>query len=207
MVVIKRIKKYIPESEYLNIYNALFMSHLTYCISCWGGVSRYKLQKIFSIQKRCIRLLFGKSPSFDKAEYYETCARTRTYEENMAPVNYCLEHTKPLFNEWKILTLINLHTYYCFMELFKILKYRCPISLYELFIIAPRSDKQLLILPKINLERSKQNFVFTSTLIWNKHIVTLLNLKMCALLRVEFLYLGPKKIQTCLLRYVSLRIN
>ena len=95
----------------------------------------------------------------------------------MAPANYCLEHTKPLFNEWKILTLNNLHTYYCFMELFKILKYRCPISLYELFIIAPRSEKQLLILPKINLERSKQNFVFTSTLIWNKHIVTLLNLK------------------------------
>ena len=64
------------------------------------------------------------------------------------------------------------------MELFKILKYHRPISLYELFIVAPRSDyKQLLILPKINLERSKQNFVFTSTLIWNKHIVTLLNLK------------------------------
>lgn len=42
VVIIKRIKKYIPESEYLNIYNALFMSHLTYCISCWGGVSIFQ---------------------------------------------------------------------------------------------------------------------------------------------------------------------
>ena len=177
MIIIKRIIKYIPKSEYLKVYNALFMSNLTYGISCWGGVSSSKLQKIFSIQKRCTRLLFGKSPSYDEADYFETCARTRTYEVNMAPKNYCLEHTKPLFNEWKILSLSNLHKYFCFMETFKILKYHCPISLYELFTLAPRSDKQLLIPPKINLECSKQNFVFTSTLIWNKFIGTILNLK------------------------------
>ena len=29
LIMIKRIRKYIPKSEYLKIYNALFMSHLT----------------------------------------------------------------------------------------------------------------------------------------------------------------------------------
>ena len=51
IVMIKRIKKFIPESEYMKIYNALFKSHLGYCISCWGGISSYKLQTLFSIQK------------------------------------------------------------------------------------------------------------------------------------------------------------
>ena len=30
LVVIKRIIKYIPKSQYMNIYNGLFISHLTY---------------------------------------------------------------------------------------------------------------------------------------------------------------------------------
>ena len=75
------------------------MSHLTYCISAWGEVSKYKLQKFFSIQKRCIRLLFGKVCNYDHSEFYETCARIRSIDEHRAPKDYCLEHTKPIFNE------------------------------------------------------------------------------------------------------------
>ena len=136
IVMIKRIKNFIPKTEYLKIYNALFLSHLTYCISCWGGISKLKLMKLFSIQKRCVRLLFGNEFSFDHAEYYETCARVRSYDENMAPKNYCLEHTKPLFNKYNMLCLDNLYKYHTFMELFKILKFHIPISLFDLFILS-----------------------------------------------------------------------
>ena len=66
----------------------------------------YKLGKIFSIQKRCVRLLFGKEVSKDRPEFYFTCARIRTYNQhNMEHKSYCLEYTKPLFNEHKILNL------------------------------------------------------------------------------------------------------
>ena len=34
-VVIKRIRRFIPKDEYLKIYNALFKSHISYCISSW----------------------------------------------------------------------------------------------------------------------------------------------------------------------------
>lgn len=54
---------------------------------------------IFSIHKRCIRLLFGKTPNYDHVEYYMTCARARTFKMNMAHKDFRLEHTKPLFNE------------------------------------------------------------------------------------------------------------
>ena len=98
IVMLKRITKFIPKSEYRKLYESLFKSHMNYCISCWGGVSESKLQTIFAVQKRCIRLLFGKKFSFDHAGYYETCARVRSYKKQMSPKNYCLEHTKPIFN-------------------------------------------------------------------------------------------------------------
>ena len=93
IVTIKRIKPFIPKTEYEKVYNALFMSHLSYCISCWGGFPNYKLGKIFSIQKRCVRLLFGKEVSYDRPEFYFTCARIRTYNQHMEHKSHCLEHT------------------------------------------------------------------------------------------------------------------
>ena len=60
IVMLKRITKFIPKSEYRKLYESLFKSHMNYCISCWGEVSESKLQTIFAVQKRCIRLLFGK---------------------------------------------------------------------------------------------------------------------------------------------------
>ena len=136
-----------------------------------GGIPNYKLGKIFSIQKRCVRLLFGKEVSYDRPDFYFTCARIRTYNQHiMEHKSYCLEHTKPLFNEHKILNLENLYFYHMFMEIFKILKYSIPCSLKQLFNLCPRNQKFLLMTPKVKLEVSKQNFVFKATKVWNKLI-------------------------------------
>ena len=170
--MIKRIHKYIPKSEYMNLYNALFMSHMTYCISCWGGVSHHKLQKLFVLQKRCVRLLFGKEFIPDNNGVSESCNEIKTTPESN---NYCLEHTKPLFMENKILTIHNLSVLHTFIELFKIVKFHIPCPLYNLMIFSSRSDKFLLILPKIRLDISKQNFVFRSSSIWNKLVNIVLN--------------------------------
>ena len=175
ITIIKRIMKFIPKSEYHKLYDALFKSHLSYCISCWGGVSNNKLESLFSIQKRCIRLLFGKEFTFDHAGFYETCARVRTYQEHMAKKDYQLEHTRPIFNEQKILSLHHLYIHHTFVDLFKIVKYRTPISLYELFVPSPRNTNLLMCLPRINRDISKQNFVFSGSLIWNSVIGLLLN--------------------------------
>ena len=116
------------------------MSHLSYCISCWGGIPNYKLGKIFSIQISCVRLLFGKEVSYDRTEFYFTCARICTYNQHMEHKSYSFEHTKPLFNEYKIL-----------MEIFKILNYSIPYSLKQLFSLCPRNQKFLLMTPKVKL--------------------------------------------------------
>ena len=113
--------------------------------------------------------------SFDHPGFYETCARVRTYQEHMAKKIYTLEHTKPIFNEKEILTLHHLYVQHTFLELYKIVKYRTPISVYELFCQSPRPTNFLMLLPKINLEVSRCNFIFKASTLWNTLIVQLLN--------------------------------
>ncbi len=168
IVSIKRIKKFIPKSEHTKIYNALFMSHLSYCVSCWGGIPEHRLRKILSIHKRCIRLLFGKTPNYDHVEYYMTCARARTFKMNMAHKDFRLEHTKPLFNEKNILSLHNLYLYHTFMETFKITKFNAPMSIRNLLEFCPRKEKLLLMVPLVRTDASQQNFFFKSTKVWNE---------------------------------------
>ena len=78
-----------------------------------------------------------------------TCARIRNQHEI-----HCLEHTKPLFNEHKIHNLENLYYYHIFMEIFK--------------TSMSRNQKLLLMTPKVQLEESKQNFVFKAAKVCNK---------------------------------------
>ena len=93
--MIKRITKFVPKSEYMKIYDSIFKSHLSYCISTWGGIPAHKLQDVFRIQKRVIRLLFGKQYTSDHAGFYETCARVRTYKENTTPEIIALNILNP----------------------------------------------------------------------------------------------------------------
>ena len=53
------------------------------------------------------------------------------------------------------------------MEVFKLLKYKAPKSLSELLITSARAHILIFNLPKINLEKTKQNFVFSASLNWN----------------------------------------
>ena len=175
IVVIKRIKKYIPISEYHKIYSALFKSHISYCISCWGGISQNKLQGLFSVQKRCIRLLFGKELNYDHSEYYETCARVRPYNQHVAERNFQLEHTKPLFNKMNLLTLHHLYIYHTFIDTFKIMKYRTPISMFQLLEETPSDINIRLLVPKVTLDMAKTNFVFQASCTWNELIPKLMN--------------------------------
>ena len=178
LVQIKRIKSCIPESEYLNIYRSLFLSHLTYCISAWGGVAKYKLNKLFSIQKRCIRLLFGNKLSFDHSEFYETCARAKTFKQHKEGKDFSLEHTKPLFNDNELLTIHNLYNKHIFVETYKIMKHHSPISMFSEFNITPNhrtSNCKLRVTPNRKLKTSRDNFIYKSTILWNSIIARVLH--------------------------------
>ena len=175
IVLIKRIRKFLPSSQYMNVYQSLFVSHLTYGISCWGGVYHSKLQKLFNIQKRCIRILFGQSLSFDHAAFYQSCSRARTYQDHIKPKDFELEHTKPLFTKHNLLTLYNLYTTRTILELFKIIKIQSPISMYKIFTFCPITHNYKLLPPKFKLDISKNNFTVSSIVSWNSCIGKLLD--------------------------------
>ena len=123
---------------------------------------------MLNIQKRCVRILFGDNYSFDHPEYYLTCARARTYMDHTTLKDYSLEHTKPIFNKHKLLTLNNLYVQRSLAELIKILKSHTPISMFKFLQFCPRSHHYRLLIPKHNLG-------YTVIILWNTCIGTLLD--------------------------------
>ena len=51
--IINKLKRMLPESIKLLLYNTLFLPHINYCILVWG----YNCEMIIKLQKRTIRLL------------------------------------------------------------------------------------------------------------------------------------------------------
>ena len=119
-----------------------------------------------------IRLLFGKKLNFGHSEYYKTCARVRSIDEHVAPKIFELEHTKPIFNEYKFLTIHNLHKLFVLNELYKIQKYRSPISLHNYIHKMHDSVRQCrknnLVVPHYKLNVSRNQFLYCSITTWNQ---------------------------------------
>ena len=158
--IINRIRDNIPSQMHKSIYHTLFESHLTYGITVWGGVPNSKLKPLVTLQKQCIRILFG-----DKAAYidkFSTCSRTREVgNQILGDEFFTKEHTKPLFNEHNILILSNLYYYHMLLSTYKILNTRIPISLYSNFTLSKRKETLLLT------TFPSHNYIYNACCIWN----------------------------------------
>ena len=130
---------------------------------------------LICFKKRCVRLLFGKEKSYDHPDYFDSCARARTYKEHMSARIFKLESTKPIFNEENLLTLHHLYIYHTFLDTFKLLKYRSPMSIYKLLENSPRDIYNMSEIPIVSLDVAKNNFIFQSSCIWNDIIGKVLN--------------------------------
>ena len=160
---LNRIKDNIPTHLHKDLYHTLFESHLSYGITVWGGLSQNKLSPLFRAQKSCMRVLFG-----DKIAYldkFKTCARTRPFtgkgSQTLGGAFFIREHTKPLFNNRKFLTVHNLYSYHIIIETFGILKSRKPISLFSTLNPSDRKET-LLITPHPDLK-----YLHKASTAWN----------------------------------------
>ena len=159
---LNRIKDYVPANLHISLYQTLFESHLAYGITVWGGVSSNKLTPLYTSQKHCVRILFG-----DKAAYldkFKTSVRSRPYESQKLGADfYIREHTKPLFNAQKILTVQNVYQYHTLLETFKLMKTHTPISIFSCFTKSQRKET-LLISPT-----HSHNFLYKASSLWNTY--------------------------------------
>ena len=157
---LNRIRDSVPKELHKDLYHTLFESHLTYCISVWGDAALFRTASIWLSQKHCVRVLFG-----DKEAYlnkFLTCARTREFDNQALDHTFFqLEHCKPLFKQQNILAFKNLYTYHTFMEVFKILKLRCPTSLNQHYQLSSRKQTALIA------QLPSNDFISRSTKIWS----------------------------------------
>ena len=162
IAIIKRIKPYISHENLKTVNFTLFESHILYGISVWGGIPQYRMDKIFRLQKKCLRILFGNLEQF--MDKFNTCARARPFgDQILSSQFYMREHTKPIFNSNKILTVNNLYRYASACELMKILKFGYPKILAYSFTLSSRNDKNLIILPRLK----NSQFHYKASVIWN----------------------------------------
>ena len=159
--VIKRIRLSVPRNSYKTIYSALFESHLSYGITVWGGANKTKINKLFILQKHCIRILFGDLEAY--LDNFCTCARVREFgKQKLTSTFYTKEHTKPLFNNLQLMTVQNLYNYYCVLEIFKIIKFATPIALHNLINLSTLGTKTTIITPP-----PSSHFLYRSSKLWN----------------------------------------
>ena len=166
--MISRIRHSIPKEYHKTIYHSLFESHISYGISVWGGAKKTDIDKIFVLQKRCVRMLFGDYTAY--LNKFCTSARTRPYgSQVLGNEFFCKEHTKPLFNQNGLFTVQNLYNKFCCSEMFKILKFRTPIALHSYLNISRRNNQILLLTPTPSCQ-----FLYKGSVLWNKACKTLL---------------------------------
>ena len=165
---IKRILHFIPASSNKNIYHTLFESHMAYCISVWGSVNKKLFDRIFTLQKRVLRCLFG-----DKKRYldkFSTAARTRPiYKQKLGEDFYRKEHTKPLFTKHNILVAQNLYRYMSINEIGKLISTESPHLLFKSIHFLNRNRKNLIIL----LSKAHNEALYSTFNFWNHLTKTL----------------------------------
>ena len=54
---ISRLRQYIPRTTLIQIYYALFFSHMNYACQIWGQINNTNVDRVFKLQKRCLRLI------------------------------------------------------------------------------------------------------------------------------------------------------
>ena len=159
---LNRMKDNIPTNLHKDLYHTLFESYLTYGITVWGGVSDTKLLPLFRAQKQCVRIMFGDKEAY--LDKFRTCARSRPIESQILDGKFfSKEHSKPLFIKNKIITLYNLYLLHSISELYKILRFRTPISMYGLFNLSSRPGKDTLLLSPFQ----SNTFIYKAGVSWN----------------------------------------
>ena len=97
--IIIKARKYFNTITLVNLYNTLILPFISYCVHIWGAAANLHLNKIHVLQKKIIRIISGLRP--------------RT-------------HTKPFFDQLKIMTVHQLYSYYVGVFMYKLFHKKLP---------------------------------------------------------------------------------
>ena len=147
-IAILRLLKYtFPKHILKTLYMSLIQPYLNYCNLIWGAADKTIIEPILILQKKAIRLV-------NRVHY--------------------LEHTKPLFESMKILTVYQLHDLNCLLFIYKCLNSNIYPSFkdemtrnseYHNYNTRNKSDFRL---PDRELKSIRQSFFYKGINLWNR---------------------------------------
>ena len=106
--IMYKLRYCLPCSALFSLYNSLILSHIIYCIVVWGNCAQTKLDKIFKLQKKAIRI----------------CTNS-----------HYLAKSSPLFHKMNTLNLSHLYKYHSALLGFSYLKNMLPRNILQMFNI------------------------------------------------------------------------
>ena len=161
--VLNRVKKVLPSSSLLTIYNSLIASHMYYGLEIWGASSGKNFNRISGIQKKAVRII------------------TRAHR---------LAHTEPRMKSLNILKMADQHKLQCLSLTFDMMKKRCPdIYHFDLNRYANSANRELrstvsqpdnIKEPSLSSPWGKNSFPYLAPSYWNSipdHIKQLMSRK------------------------------
>ena len=146
VAILKILKHTFPSSALKTIYHSLIYPYFNYCNLIWGSAANSHLETLMLIQKKCIRII-------SKAGYYD--------------------HTEPLFNEQKILTVPKIYNYNCAKFIFRCY-HNNTYSNFKSKLIKNSDihrydtrNKNSLRKPFVRLHKFTNSFLYNGIDIWN----------------------------------------
>ena len=105
-IIIKARKSFESETL-LNLYNALILPHISYCVHIWGTTASIHLQRLYVLQKKIVRIICGVHP--------------RT-------------HTEPLYKALHVLNVEQIRDYSIALFMYKLTNCMLPSMFENMFI-------------------------------------------------------------------------
>jgi exonuclease III len=148
--VLCRLSKLLPPITLQTIYNTIIQPHIDYAISIWGSCAGSYLIPIQRLQNRAAR------------------AVTHTFDYNVS--------VSGILHNLKIMNITERYTYFTLNLIYKSLNNLCPDYLSSLFQYVSsihsratrQSTRNLLYIPKPNLECFKKSFQYAAATLWNE---------------------------------------
>ena len=147
-IALLRLLKYtFPKPILKTLYMSLIQPYLNYCNAIWGSADKTILEPLFILQKKAIRII-------NRVHY--------------------LEHTKPLFESLKILTIYQLYELTCIMFIYKCINSNKYLNFknrmlrnseFHSYNTRNNSDYRL---PGSRLKIIRQSFFYKGIDLWNR---------------------------------------
>ena len=146
LAIISKAKKFLNSTALKTLYYSFIYPYFDYCIEVWGSACKTRIDTLFRMQKKAIRII---------------------------TMSHYRDDTIPLFDKCKILTLQEIHVYKAAIFMFKVYHKMAPMVFQEYFLrnheihdYSTRIQSKLRV-PHYKLEIMKFSIRVKGVYIWN----------------------------------------